>query len=103
MADLSDDVGGDHEVVREAGLDHVGPGGAGHGGGHLGVERQTGGWRHLVRAGTEEAGQDDVEPLDEALLPRLHQGRQGARPGLAAPSHPGSDWLTPGPRQKHYK
>ena len=39
MADLSDDVGGDHEVVREAGLDHVGPGGAGHGGGHLGVER----------------------------------------------------------------
>ena len=73
--------------MREAGLDDVSPGGARDGGGHLGVKCQTGGGGHLVRAGTKEAGQDDVEPVDQGLLSRLDQGRQGPRPGLTAPSH----------------
>ena len=84
VSHLSDDVGGDHEVVRQAGLDDVSPGRAGDGGGHLGVDGEAGGGGHLVRAGTEQAGQDDVEPVDQRLLSRLHQGSQGARPGLTA-------------------
>ena len=71
-ADLRDDVGGDQEVVRETGRDDVSPGGTWQGGGHLGVESQAGGGAHLVRAGGEEAGEDDMEPVDQGLLSRSH-------------------------------
>ena len=87
MSHLSDDVGGDHEVVGEAGLDYVRPCRSRDGGGHLGVNGETGGGRHLVWAGTKQAGQHDVEPVHQGLLSRLHQGRQGPGPGLAAACH----------------
>ena len=73
--------------MRETGRDYVRPGGPWESGGHLGVESQAGGGTQSLRAGGEEAGEEDVEPVDQRLLPRSHQGLQGPGTRLAVAGH----------------
>ena len=47
------------------------PGRARECGRHLGGEVEAGGGGHLVGSRAEEAGKDDVKPMDQSLLPRL--------------------------------